>query len=256
MLRLAIPAWAEIKQVEDASFSFEVAPPRADGTTTRAYLLTASFNEGRLSVKESTARLLPKSCPQRHINADGSFCLALGGSPVNSEHGANAWWNRLKLYLNCQEVAHGTRQWPPYAQMSHGDAGSTELVAENLAKSLRRLDEYRNAARFNRGPIAESLWLFHTKRQSLRNGRAACLCGRITKKGKPLLRRQCGSIPNGCLVALEHKRRAQEEEFWSHLKGGSCCGTMDVCPLRTMPSVLQELSKTVLKVRSGLRLAS
>jgi hypothetical protein len=97
---------------------------------------------------------LPPFCPQRHINEDGSFCLGFRAGTILGEEGWAKWWDKLQVFLLCQEVASTTGEWPEGMQISHGTAGEIELRAEEVADSLGLRDIYENAVRNGSGPIA------------------------------------------------------------------------------------------------------
>ena len=191
------------------------------------------IDHGRCLAMSTGPRLLPMFCPQRHINEDSSFCLGFkAGFFIASSDGARAWWRKLEVFLLCQETANATRIWPRALQISHGAAGEIELSAEELATAIGLLEEYREAVRFESGPVARAVKLIRGKTGRLRNGRAACLCGRNNKRGKTKLRRECWKAGDPCLPVIERQRRIAEEEFWRRVARHPCCGTMANCPLQ------------------------
>lgn len=212
------------------------APLRSSGRESRIYRLIVHEIEGELQVKESgDSRLLPEYCPQRHMNDNGSFCLGLvAGSGICDATTANRWWQRLQVFLTCQETAHETGVWPEYAQLSHGVAGEYEYQAEELARTLGVLGEYRDSVRYDTGQIACFAGRVDRSSLRLRNGRARCPCGRTDRAGRPILRRQCWKAQHRCLAVLEFKRRQALERFWASIKDKhQCCGTMTDCPLQS-----------------------
>lgn len=168
------------------------------------------------------------------MNQDGTFCLGLeAGSAITDPTKAMAWWKKLAVFLTCQETASESREWPPKIEISHGQAGETEIQAEEVAEELGLLEEYQAAVREDRGRIAQAVKRINKSTGRLLNGRAACICGRTNKNGDIKLRRQCWKANEPCLPLLEAKRRRQEKAFWSSLIGKQrCCGTMDDCPLK------------------------
>jgi hypothetical protein len=187
-----------------------------------------------VSLKEAAAaRLLPRSCPDRHINPDGTFCLGLrAGHLIDDANRADEWWGKLLVFLTCQETAHETRSWPDYAQLSHGDdAAEIQIDAEELAWKLGLYDEYKETLRGNSGTIAALARRVDPNTMHLRNGRSACACGRSDKRGRRLLRRQCWKADLKCLPVLERRRQEAVKQFWATFSGTPCCQTMDGCPL-------------------------
>jgi hypothetical protein len=168
------------------------------------------------------------------MNTDGTFCLGLeAGSSVSDASTAKKWWNKLGVFLSCQETAFASGTWPEHLQISHGDGGKTEVQAEELATEYGIFDDYRLAVESNSGPIAGFVCRVDTTRVRMLNGRAACVCGRKGRGGKPLLRRKCGRSLDRCVVLLEVKRRLEVKQFWAKFIGKKpCCGTMHECPLK------------------------
>ncbi len=184
--------------------------------------------------EHSGPSLLPAFCPQRHLNPDGTFCLGLNaGNAVTDFETRRKWWNKLHVFLTCQDTASETRTWPTSIEISHGAAGVTEVQSEEIAEKLGLLEEYQEAVREKTGVIADAVDRINPATGHLRNGRGPCFCGRRTKKGRIMLRRDCQKDSDACLVLREVRRKKQEDDYWSSLKGKHiCCGTMDDCPLK------------------------
>jgi hypothetical protein len=140
---------------------------------------------------------------------------------------------KLQVFLTCQETAHETRTWPDYAQLSHGDeAAEMQLEAEDVAREMGLNEECKDVLRGNEGAIAVLARRVDLKTMHPRNGRAACMCGRSDKRGRPLLRRHCWKADMKCLPVLERRRQEAVKRFWAMFGDTPCCGTMDGCPLR------------------------
>lgn len=231
----AAPAWAPCTKTGNSSATIIAEAPRAGGVFSRPYHLVVAAQGSHVSVKEVTgAQLLPASCPDRHINQDGAFCLGLRADHlVDDATTARQWWEKLSVFLTCQETAHETRAWPEYAQISHGnEAAGIQLEAEDLARELGLYDEYENAILGRGGLIAFVAERVDLQTMHPRNGRATCVCGRTDKRGRPILRRQCWKADLKCLPVLERRRQREVKKFWAAFKDMPCCGTMDGCPLR------------------------
>jgi hypothetical protein len=238
------PDWADVTRVHADKMNFDAIAERASGTLTRLYELSAVYKNSQVSARERTAKLLPKFCPDRHVNDDGSFCLGLrAGEGISESKNAIVWWEKLKLFLLCQETAHETGQWPPGAELSHDVAGEIEERAEEIARSIGRLDDYRNAVRFNTGPIVEGLIKINRSTRQLRNGRSACVCGRADRRGRSLLRRDCHKL--GCPIEFEYARRLATDHFWESMKGKACCGSMRNCPLKPNEPTIQSSAPVI-----------
>jgi hypothetical protein len=228
-----VPGWSAILDADGNSVSITAAPRQASGKPTRLYHLTIEASSvGTISVSETVKRYLPDFCPERHVNEGGEFCTGYdAGKNIDTGLEAVNWWKKLQLFLICQETASGTRHWPPNAQLSHGPAGTIQLGAEKVAAELNRERDYA-AALHDRGPIANSLWQIVPGEKRLLNGRAECICGRIGRRGRVKLRKECRKHNDPCIVLLEQDRRDAERKFWKDLKAVKCCGTMETCPLQ------------------------
>jgi hypothetical protein len=200
---------------------------------TRRYSLIVASDRGTVVVQERPQhRLLPESCPQRHINYGGSFCIGLcAGDLVQDESSAADWWTKLSVFLRFQETAHEIGEWPPLLQLSHGDAADIQLAAERLAEGLGLLEVYKEAVAFGVGPIAVYAREVSSLTGRLRNSNARCVCGWLTKHGRTKKRWQCAKDNDPCLPLLEAKRQKAERAFWNAYRNQRCCGTMRHCPL-------------------------
>lgn len=159
-------------------------------------------------------RHLPVWCPERHINSDGTFCLAYESSPIDAAAAASSWWSKLLGYLDLQLRASLTGRWPERYAQKHGDAAATQTKLEQLERELPRkvVDASRDMVLRGDG---------HVSARRLR-----CPCGK-----KRQLRR-CHDEQVRAMVSLRAKLVNQEREFWESWKGRECCRTMVTCPLR------------------------
>lgn len=176
------------------------------GRRGRIYHLQVEFAPS-VTVREDSAyaRLLPVTCPERHINSDGTFCLGLG--PVSSAN----FWAALRSYLVCQDYAASRRRWPPNRWLSHGvQAAELQLLAEAYAAEAGVGERYRRALEFRTGCLAGDLAT--PERGENDTPRRAALIG---------------------LIHSELARREAEESFTRscHMWGRRCCRTMTRCPL-------------------------
>lgn len=226
------PDWVELLPGPFRRVTVEARPIRASGQPTPPYLLEVHSISGEVLVREVVGGRLPARCPERHINDDGTFCIGYeAGKDIETDEAAERWWKKLMVYLLCQDTADRTRTWPDYAALSHGDAGKTQLITEDLALK-RGMLEAAQAAVLDEGPIYLALKLISKHERRLINGRAECVCGLKTKSGAPVLRYICNRKPEQCLVLLENRRRREEQEFWNERRNQVCCMSMDGCPLR------------------------
>lgn len=230
---LNCPTWASVTTREGQETTINAQPARSSGKLTRLFqiLIYEDRATHNIRAKEIAPNSLPKFCPERHINSDATFCLTIEATTVHDAAEANAWWKKLELFLTVQETASSMGIWPEYAQMAHGEAGNVQLELEKICKELGYLGELKESLRSRSGRIFDSAKLIRKKGQRLRNGRASCPCGRKSKNGRSLLRRQCERIQADCPAKLMRKFIRSEQEFWRSMKGKECCGTMKNCPL-------------------------
>lgn len=227
------PTWADFRPIHAFEAQVDVVATRSSGAFTRVFELRVVQVADQIAVFERpVGGTLPACCPERHINPDGSFCIGLRAGDGITGASATAWWEKLHVFILCQETAAEAGFWPGEAQLSHGEAAEIELAAERAADQLGLQSVYREAVAFGSGPIASGLAKINQKTGMLRNGRSACICGRTDRHRRPLLRRECHRCGQGCPVVLEHWRRIKVAEYWRGLRGQACCGTMRECPLK------------------------
>lgn len=236
LLRATRPDWFEIEEDRADQLSGEACIVIAGAATDFVIQLRIWEESTRVCVSERGAsRILPGHCPERHINADGSFCLGYGAErlPVSAD-GARVWWGLLEAYLGYQRTAGRTRRWPPNAFISHGDAGKHHLAAAEAARHLGLHEQYEQLLAGTPCWIDDGSIKVVKDGQRLVNGRGPCPVG-CRKMNKPRLRRKCckkGIVLE--LMAQERLRKKEESKFWEALqsKGAVCCGTMISCPLK------------------------
>jgi hypothetical protein len=225
------PDWVEFRQVDGREADIDAVGVRRSGAFTRLFELSVMHLAHEVKVYERAAkRKLPVFCAERHINGDGSFCLGLRAGEGITVESAPAWWAKLHAFLLCQETATESGLWPTEAELSHGEGGEIELLAERAANETGLQSSYREAVQFDTGTVASGLARINSATRLLRNGRSACICGRTNRTGKVLLRRDCHRL--GCPIVLEYERRAAVDRFWRSMRNQQCCGTMRNCPLR------------------------
>jgi hypothetical protein len=234
-LRLLIaraPEWVVIERETRDDVRLSAQAVQGSGKKGRQYRLRLSLGrKGQVEIREYQPDLLPSFCPERHINEDASFCLGYeAGSQVIDGESAGQWWEKLRSFQLCQDTATNTGHWPDYAALAHGDAGFFQMVGETAAGQLDKLDDFKSAMH-GVAWVSDNVWQVTDDGKRLLNGRMPCLCGRIGRRGRPKLRKECREADEPCLVILEAQRRDAEEDFWRTKKGKPCCGTMVNCPL-------------------------
>jgi hypothetical protein len=159
-------------------------------------------------------RRLPVGCPERHINSDGTFCLAYKRASIDDDAAASSWWSKLVGYLELQLRSSLTGRWPERYAQPHGEAAATQAKLEQLEQELPP-----KVVEASRGMVLRGDG--HVSARRLR-----CPCGK-----KRQLRR-CHDEPVRAMVTLREKLARQEREFWDSWKGSECCRSMVTCPLR------------------------
>jgi hypothetical protein len=217
------------------------AAPSPGPTSSRSF---SSLTRSQYSSGQSAAlyRLVARSVTS--IPA-APFVSACAPAKVFTDETASAWWEKLRAFILCQETATETGLWPSEAQLSHGEGGEVELGAERAAEQLGLLPDYREAVAFGTGLIASGLAKINKKTGLLRNGRSACICGRVDRHRRAVLRRECHRSGLGCPIVLEQRRRIKVDEYWRGLRGQACCGTMRECPLKEAADPISVPAPTV-----------
>lgn len=232
----------------DVSMDVDLRLRRADGCVC-IYSLTLAAGGGQVSAKERHPLRLPASCPERHINKDGTFCLTWQrGEPllVRNAEEAQTWWATLLQFLRKQEIAAQRKRWPGKA-WAHGEAALYQHLAEESAAALgprfvSALEAGRLNVRKKPGPSGRFLQLRDGERRlysvwekfrRVATQGQSCLCGR-----RHVQLRECGAHASNAadlVFALIDWKRA-ERDFWKGYRGVSCCETMADCPLQNLTS--------------------
>lgn len=243
-------ARAEKLEAERGIFALPLTLP--DGSV-KHYKLEVVATASGASVREETPRHLPGFCPQRHINADGTFCLFWAGAgrlQVSSEADARRWWETLWKFLGLQVRAQRKRRWPNNEEWAHGEAATHQSKAIEaaarlggqfslaLAQSAISVEQ-KPKRRRSQGPTLQvlvngchafSVWLNTGKVVNLKQ---RCFCGSSGLKRPSRLRSCQQHAQDAAELALELKRwQEAEEAFWAVFKGQNCCGTCDGCALQ------------------------
>jgi hypothetical protein len=236
-VRATAPTWVVEEEYSVRAYRFRTILVLPSGQPAGEVSLTAEGDHSYVVVRETVVGArLPASCPDRHINPDGSFCIGINAqwSVVDGE-AATLWWRRLYEYLQCQAIADKSGLWPLGRGMSHGEAGRTQEKAELVARNLGLFEEYAIAVEFESGWLASEWPKVDGKNTRLRNGRLPCPRGCVRRDGTEKLRCECSRSEGiARLFLLERQRRKQSEKFLRELKasGINCCGRLKECPLR------------------------
>jgi hypothetical protein len=165
--------------------------------------------------------LLPRLCPERHVNSNGSFCLGLDPFGCTADQ-VDDFWAKLRSYLLCQQFADARGQWPTGRWLSHGDAAYDQLAAEAAAERAGLTGRYRKALEFGIGRLAGPLPSkgFGTRSSATKSERRRAIED---------------------LIGAETRRRAAEAAFAETyvLCGFFCCRTMQFCPIRDREAAMQ-----------------
>lgn len=215
---------------------------RPDGRTA-LYELAVDARTSEPKVSEKTSKKLPSFCPNRHINQDGSFCMSWRAAEPNcvtDEASAQEWWALLLKFLRLQEIATQLRRWPNNHAWAHGAAAEAQRRAEICAMALgSAIEQALTAGRLSVTRTSGQRFvrledgsrrLYSVWREAKRVAtlRQRCFCG----SGRPL--RSCADHADRAaeLVTALEEWEASEREFWSELRGRTCCGTLIECPLK------------------------
>lgn len=229
--------------------TFTVAPPKASGAPAIDYSITIRADHDRVLARETIPARFPASCPERHINHDGSFCLFWVEDEdvrISSADVAEEWWGKLLAFLRRQETASVIRRWPGDAR-AHGDAAYFQRRAETCAAELgppftdwlreerlsvlsrRRGDETRKRLEVD-GRIIASVAGDAIK---VMTSRSPCKCAKSDGRKRAII--DCGDHAEvlARLIRAIDRWKAEEMAFFSELKSKNrkCCGTIDGCPL-------------------------
>lgn len=218
----------------------------ADGQTL-TYRLTLSMLGTQLRVREKVPTLLPASCPNRHINPNGTFCVTWAkrrAIEVVDSSSALDWWFAIYRFLQEQHRAKKKRRWPTKDDWAHGDAAAeqqmrSELAAETLGPPFPKLLRSGKLKVVKKGHFLRllgaraerlySVWIDYDRVATLRQ---YCFC-RLGQMKKTVLR-GCSDHAKAAadLVLGIAGREREEEAFWKSVSDQPCCGTLDSCPLK------------------------
>jgi hypothetical protein len=222
--------------------------PHADGVRL-LYRIIVSANGPYLCAREDTpARRLPEFCPERHIVADGSFCMYWAGEQsfaVTDAVTAGNWLSLLLNFLRLQRRAAKRRCWPNYETWAHGtDAARqqwrTERAAEKLGPELKAAVATRDlkAFRDTTGTLRvmmDGRPLFSVWKSPNRFDRSGHRLTYACEFGSGSNRK---TSHGGRAKLLEEMALALviweegEKRFWAFHQDRVCCGTIDNCPLQ------------------------
>lgn len=256
------PDWCVVERQTRKSADLKLSPPSAPCFVDLEVRLEEQKNGG-LTVRESVVgTMLPKFCPERHINPGGTFCLFLDSTnPILTELELAAWWHGLAQFLQNQCFASSEGYWPITMGLSHGDAADIQLNMERLLTNFPRLQTEAWRGMFRReGWLGWSLPRVSRKGR-LYDGTRTCPRGcsgscqlhsqlpvgfSSVRSGQADVRLTINECKNPKLLAkivvLESKRRRMEKVLIKQMLSGgtqarrplgkACCGTMKICPVK------------------------
>jgi len=209
-LRASAPAGIVVVAPESpVALTCDISVSQPDGSLER-FRLRIRWRCGRLIVWERGGRL-PKACPERHINGDGSFCLRWPQTTPGSLEEADTWWKELRGFLTAQLWANHTAKWPVSKSWAHGDAARHQREFERLASTLPP-------------PLVDKL-VAEWRRGEDRSRRRLCPCGLGVRF------KDCHESVAETLARSLDAWQAAEELFWRGCRH-PCCETMFGCRLR------------------------
>jgi hypothetical protein len=244
-----------VERILPTQAHFEISIKSSDESRMVVQLLVDVIKNEYLEVREKVPSVLPASCPQRHINYDGSFCLGWLGvmdKKITNQEAASDWWKTLYAYLIRQRRASYIRKWPG-DEWAHGHkAAASQCLAEEAAKNLG--DDFVNDLKLNKFRVEKiearkrpsallkvfrnndhiySIWQDF---KCLTNSRVPCLC-KPAGNSRPKKIKSCGGHKQS-LIDLGihlHLKEVEETKFlkaYCSLK--PCCGTLDECPVKIL----------------------
>lgn len=227
---------------------FLVGPPLPSGAPAPTYSILVRERGLKVVAQECSTTFLPRFCPERHINQDGTFCLySEDDDPhqIYKEEDAEFWWRTLLIFLRRQHSASALGVWPGRADArAHGTAARYQAIAEKKALSLGdRFVSLLRARRFattslsHRGErrirlTCDGRFVAAVRQNplTLMTKRARCVCDNARL---PIC--SCGTHAEDLtdLIAALESWRTAELEFNKSIRqqGISCCGTISECPL-------------------------
>lgn len=244
-----------IQSHDSTSLHILVNLKRADQKIVPYELVIKETKNHQVEASEHTPTHLPKFCPERHINFDGTFCLYWKGDLDLSITGidqARLWWQILIRFLLQQERVKKKRIWPDQNAWAHGQAAKYQQEALLVIKSIG--GNFQDAV--DKGSINvlyyktgkgngsyyqvfrdNALWYVVWERfHRVVRLRQKCLCGAVPKKRHKGTLRSCHNKSHQLLFATfaihYYRWKTEEERFWACFKGQRCCGTLNVCPLK------------------------
>lgn len=220
LLVQACPPWFEI---------LDLVPDRLDGLARvepwgiDGVPLTMR-NDGPLTVGETIpGAVFPARCPERHIQADQSFCVGLDRPRVASLGHAENWWYNLHQFMECQAIAAATGLWPPRNALDHGEAGAYQQRALKIARKLRIEDAYWEAYFGHPSWLSTPSWFWSHPKDQPPTTRLRKPKVKKTRHARRLLLE---------LVFVERRRRHAMEAYRKNaIHYGKCCGQMRDCAL-------------------------
>lgn len=220
------------------------------------YRLVITADGPKVSASENSAfdKRLPCSCPERHINGDGTFCLYWEGHEtinVTDEPTARHWLDTLIKFLMTQERVRKSKRWPAggwahgsgaiYQQRAYKAASElgqdflTDVSEKRVRVEKRSGQGTRGNGSFLRlyrnGRYAYTVWIVSERVAHLRQ---QCFCLSKAKRKRQL--RSCNihaRMAADLAIAL-WKLEEAETSFWQSLANTKCCQTMAECPLREL----------------------
>jgi hypothetical protein len=238
----------DVQQPSQKEAVVAVAVTSADGQVTTFQILLSGIGSRVFAAEDPKFRFLPSFCPERHIVADGRFCMYWEGEmsfDVVDRETAHRWIDLLLDFLRSQRRAAYLRRWPTDETWAHGEgAAIAQRDAERLTLELkgdwpgwlfqRQLIAERNAdgifGVFRAGSFLYSVWVVPHRRA--RSGRPIFGLCEATSRGRRLSRKGRRARILYCLADSLYRWRTAEESFWAAHAGMPCCGSMDTCRLR------------------------
>lgn len=237
----------QVQHIGTGSVRVALPVPHADGQTITYAINVSGHGNSLMAAEDESNHLLPRFCPDRHIEGDGAFCMYWEEEErfeVEDEETASRWLEILVSFLRNQLRAANLRRWPT-SDWSHGEpAAKAQKHAEQAAGVLseewremvvsRRLNIERERSGVFRVRLDDaflySTWLVPRRRNGLRS-HALRVCEATSKTRRIVSKQKRALNLHQLAIALWAWHRA-EERFWNAVATRPCCGTMETCGLR------------------------
>lgn len=134
--------WVTVEKKDLNGIDVSIQIEKPDGTYDSFAIRVTTNEKGLVAFKQPYEAKLPIGCYDRHIMANGSFCLGWEGDgeftdkPQNLEE-CQKWWQWLAGFLKLQQEANLSKRWRTNCGWKHSsEMASKQQEIENLESTL------------------------------------------------------------------------------------------------------------------------